>query len=156
MAVMKLDIKVYVVICSSEPPSFCVTTAAAAAQGEMTHISIASIRMRLSPVIVKPSISPMSTPMNISWNTLTQRCHVTGRSLWKSTLQNVTKRIKNINIGRMASKIGSKNIAASSSCGVKAKMRYSNAPVLIDTGNVQSLINLMVLSFIIYPLSFII
>ena len=41
--VRKFDRKVYVVICSSEPPSFCVTTAAAVAQGDMQHISSASI-----------------------------------------------------------------------------------------------------------------
>ena len=109
--------------------------------------------MRLSPVIAKPKISPISTPMKISWNTLTQKCHATGRSLWKSTLQNVTKRMKNMNIGSMASKIGSKNLAAASNCGVNAKMRYSKAPVPIDTGSVQSLITLIVLSLIIYSLS---
>ena len=44
-AVMKLEIKVKVVICSKEPPSFWVTTAAAVAHGQMIHISKASNKM---------------------------------------------------------------------------------------------------------------
>jgi len=41
-AVIKFEMKVKVVICSKEPPSFWVTTAAAVAHGQMMHISKAS------------------------------------------------------------------------------------------------------------------
>ena len=65
----------------------------------------------------------MMRPMKNNWKRLTQRCQATGRNLWKSTLQNVTKSTRNINIGRMVSKTGPKNSDAESNWGVKAKNR---------------------------------
>ena len=61
--------------------------------------------------------------MKSTWNSPTQKCHATGRNFRKSTLQNVTKSTRNMNIGRMALKMGSKKSAAVSNCGVKAKIR---------------------------------
>lgn len=62
-------------------------------------------------------------PTNSTWNSSTQPCHATGRSCRKSTLQKVTKRIRNMNSGRMVAKNGSIAVAASSSWGVKANTR---------------------------------
>ena len=132
------------VICSNEPPSFWVTTAAAVAQGEMTHIRMDSISMRLLPVMCPPTISAMSSPMNNSWKRPTQKCQPTGRSWWKSTLQNVTNSTRNIKSGRMAAKNGAIVVPASSNWGVKAKSRYNAAPAPMLTGSVQSLMNLMI------------
>ena len=60
-AVMKLERKVYVVICSRLPPNFCVTTGAADAQGATTHTSIASTSTRLFPVSPNSSTSHVNT-----------------------------------------------------------------------------------------------
>ena len=50
MAQIIFDRKVYDVISSRSPPSFCVTTAAAVAQGQMIHVRIASSRTSPFPV----------------------------------------------------------------------------------------------------------
>ena len=65
----------------------------------------------------------IATPMNTIWDNASHKCHATGRMRWKSTLQNVTKRMKNINKGTILSKNGAKKVAAPSSAGVKAKSR---------------------------------
>ena len=66
-------------------------------------------------------------------------------SLRKFTLQKVTYRMRNINNGRTVSRMGAKKFAAPSKAGIKAKTRYNKVPVTIETGNVQSFINRIIL-----------
>ena len=57
------------------------------------------------------------------WNKATQRCQPTGRKARKSTLQKVTKRMKNMKSGRMVSKNGSIVSPTLSNAGMKANNR---------------------------------
>ena len=57
------------------------------------------------------------------WNSATQKCHITGRMRWKSTLQNVTKRMRNMNSGRIVLKNGPITWAGPSRKGTKANTR---------------------------------
>ena len=123
MAVMKFDRNVYAVICSMSPPIFLTTTAAADAHGPMTHISIASMSTRLSPVMPNPTTRAVISTTVSNWNALTQRCHGTMRSFLKSTLQKVTKSTRNMNTGSMASRTGAKKAEAALREGVKANVR---------------------------------
>lgn len=50
-------------------------------------------------------------------------CQRTGRNLLKSTLQNTTNRVKNINIGSNDAMMGLKKVAAPAMAGTKAKIR---------------------------------
>ena len=119
-AVMKLERKVYVVISSKFPPNFCVTTAAAAAQGPMIQVSKASMRIRALPVSLHPKITTMMSKTKTTWKTPTQKCHFTDIRRLKSTLQKVTNRMRNMKRGRIASMIGAKKVAAPSNGGMKA------------------------------------
>ena len=52
-----------------------------------------------------------------------QKCHFTGRIRWKSTLQKVTKRMLNMNSGRILSHTGPAHAPNESNAGVLAKNR---------------------------------
>lgn len=58
------------------------------------------------------------TAMNSNWNRHTHPIHLTGMSLRKSTLQKVTKRIRNMKKGKMVLKMGRKKAAADAKAGV--------------------------------------
>ena len=66
---------------------------------------------------------PMTIMMNNTWNKPVQKCHATGRILWKSTLQKVTNKMKNMNRGTMWSNTGPATRAMPSSIGTLAKTR---------------------------------
>lgn len=68
-------------------------------------------------------------------------CQRTGRNLLKSTLQNTTNRVKNINIGSNDAMMGLKKVAAPAMAGTKAKIRQSTLPVKMAMGSVQFFIN---------------
>ena len=74
--------------------------------------------MRFRPVIWNVTMAPTMMATNNIWNSATHQCHGTGLRRRKSTLQNVTKRMQNMNSGSMASNTGAKNRAAEASCGV--------------------------------------
>ena len=84
------------------------------------------------------SMAAMTAPTKRMLNANIHRCHHTGLSPWKSTLQNVTKSTKNIKTGNRASITGAKNAAAPSSTGTNANTKYNTAPNPMATGSVQS------------------
>ena len=66
---------------------------------------------------------PTTMKTNKTWNTPIQKCHLTGMSLRKSTLQNVTYIIKNIQMGKRKSNTGSDMSETGASRGIKANSR---------------------------------
>ena len=117
VAVIRFERNVYEVISSRFPPSFIVTTGAAEAHGQMMLMSRASSRIRLLPRISNARISPTVIATNNIWNNPTHQCQRTGRNLWKSTLQKVTKSTRNMNTGKPVLHIGARRTAASSNAG---------------------------------------
>ena len=57
------------------------------------------------------------------WKRLSHRCHLTGRSFLKSTLQNTTNRVKNMKMGSNDAMTGLKKRPAASRAGTKANRR---------------------------------
>ena len=126
------------VISSRLPPSFCVTTGAAEAHGLMMHVRSASARMSRLPFREKAMTAAITTPTPNTWKAPSHQCHATGRRRRKSTLQNVTKSTRNMNMGSRVSNTGAALVANVSSCGTSANIMYTKHPVAMATGSVQS------------------
>ena len=103
----------------------------------MMQVMMASTIIRLLPVSPYSTTSSVSSATNTTWTTPTHNIHLAGISRRKSTLQKVTKSIRNMNRGRMRSQMGPHTRAAPSRAGTRAKTRYITMPEAIATGNVQ-------------------
>ena len=98
---------------------------------------MASTMIRLLSLSLYSTTSSVSSATKSTCTTPTHNIHLTGISRRKSTLQKVTKSIKNINRGRMRSQMGPHTRAAPSRAGTRAKTRYIAMPEAMDTGSVQ-------------------